>query len=47
METLFVKANDRENSVTGLLYEAFISTYKALNPNDLIVELDLFQDHMP
>ncbi|MED3648275.1 FMN-dependent NADH-azoreductase [Halalkalibacterium halodurans] len=47
METLFVKANDRENSVTGLLYEAFISTYKALNPNDSIVELDLFQEHMP
>ncbi|MBM7585329.1 FMN-dependent NADH-azoreductase [Bacillus pakistanensis] len=44
---LFVKANNRLESVSGKLYEAFLESYKASNPHDTVVELDLFQEHLP
>ncbi|MFX3631807.1 MAG: NAD(P)H-dependent oxidoreductase [Candidatus Pristimantibacillus sp.] len=44
---LFVKANNRQGSVTGKLYEAFLKSYRASHPNDLVIELDLFQVRLP
>ncbi|MCP3739707.1 FMN-dependent NADH-azoreductase [Rossellomorea sp. BNER] len=45
--TLFVKANNRQESVTGKLYDAFLESYKASHPYDTVIELDLFQERLP
>lgn len=44
---LFVKANDREQSVSLKLYDAFVREYREKNPNDKITELDLFEAELP
>ncbi|QGQ94603.1 FMN-dependent NADH-azoreductase [Paenibacillus psychroresistens] len=46
---LFVKANNRpvEYAVSVKLYEAFLENYKEAHPDDDIVELDLYQEHLP
>lgn len=44
---LFVKANDRDQSISLKLYDAFISTYRTNNPNDNVEELDLFETELP
>lgn len=48
-KVLFVKANNRpvEQSVSVKLYETFLNRYKESNPNDEIVELDLFAENLP
>lgn len=46
---LFVKANDRglDQAVSVKLYQAFLDTYKETHPNDVVTELDLFQQELP
>ncbi|MDV2684609.1 FMN-dependent NADH-azoreductase [Alkalihalophilus lindianensis] len=46
---LFVKGNPRtkEESVSVKMYEEFLSTYKQENPEDEIVELDLYAENLP
>jgi len=44
---LFVKANDRDQSVSNKLYDAFLSAYQVKNPNDNITELNLFEAELP
>ncbi|WP_199613574.1 FMN-dependent NADH-azoreductase [Paenibacillus alkalitolerans] len=44
---LFVKANNRDQSISLKLYDAFVSAYRAKNPNDNITELDLFEAELP
>ena len=46
---LFVKANNRpaEQAVSVKLYEAFLANYKEANPNDTVVELDLYKEELP
>ncbi|MBD2871737.1 FMN-dependent NADH-azoreductase [Paenibacillus arenilitoris] len=46
---LFIKANDRpsEQAVSVRMYETFLQAYKEKNPNDAIVELDLFRMDLP
>ncbi|QGQ46070.1 FMN-dependent NADH-azoreductase [Metabacillus sediminilitoris] len=48
-KVLFVKANNRpiEQSVSLQLYHSFTDRYKERNPNDVIVELDLFKEELP
>ncbi|OAB35728.1 FMN-dependent NADH-azoreductase [Paenibacillus macquariensis subsp. defensor] len=48
-QVLFVKANNRpqEQSVSVQLYHTFLESYKQSNPNDEIVELDLFAENLP
>ncbi len=45
--TLFVKANNRQESVTGKLYDAFFESYRASHPNDSVIELDLYKEKLP
>jgi len=46
---LFIKANDRpaDQAVSSNMYETFLNTYKEGNPNDTIIELDLFAEEIP
>ncbi|WP_158735566.1 FMN-dependent NADH-azoreductase [Alteribacillus sp. YIM 98480] len=46
---LFIKANSRpiEQAVSVKLYETFLENYKAANPEDIITELDLFEENLP
>ncbi|WP_338554749.1 FMN-dependent NADH-azoreductase [Paenibacillus sp. KS-LC4] len=46
---LFVKANDRglDQAVSVKLYQAFLDSYKETHPNDVVTELDLFQEELP
>jgi len=44
---LFVKANNRDQSICLKLYDAFLSEYRAKNPNDNITELNLFEVELP
>ncbi|WP_286228406.1 FMN-dependent NADH-azoreductase [Neobacillus mesonae] len=44
---LFVKANNRQESVTGKLYDAFFESYRASHPNDSVIELDLYKEKLP
>ncbi|CAH1201805.1 FMN-dependent NADH-azoreductase 4 [Paenibacillus plantiphilus] len=46
---LFVKANDRpvEQAVSVKMYEAFLESYKAAHPSDVITELDLYKEELP
>ncbi|HDR7777024.1 MULTISPECIES: FMN-dependent NADH-azoreductase [Bacillus] len=48
-KVLFVKANNRpaEQAVSVKLYEAFLASYKEANPNDTVVELDLYKEELP
>ncbi len=45
--TLFVKANNRQGSVSVKLYDAFFNSYKASHPNDTVLELDLYKQQLP
>ena len=45
--TLFVKVNNRQGSVTGKLYDAFLESYRASHPNDSVIELDLYKETLP
>jgi len=46
---LFIKANSRpiEQAVSVKLYQAFLDSYKESHPEDMITELDLFQENLP
>lgn len=46
---LFVKANNRpaDQAVSVKLYETFLASYKEANPNDTIIELDLYNEELP
>jgi FMN-dependent NADH-azoreductase len=46
---LFIKANNRsvEEAVSVKLYNSFLESYKKTHPNDSILELDLFKQHLP
>ncbi|MDQ0247506.1 FMN-dependent NADH-azoreductase [Bacillus fengqiuensis] len=46
---LFVKANNRpaDQAVSVKLYEAFLASYKESQPNDTVVELDLYNEELP
>lgn len=46
---LFIKANNRPaaQAVSVKLYEAFLASYKESNPNDTVVELDLYNEDLP
>ncbi|WP_017725903.1 FMN-dependent NADH-azoreductase [Halalkalibacterium ligniniphilum] len=46
---LFVKGNPRsvEEAVSVKMYEAFLASYKEANPEDEIVELDLYANELP
>ncbi|MGE7919382.1 FMN-dependent NADH-azoreductase [Viridibacillus sp. NPDC093762] len=46
---LFVKANNRptNQAVSVKLYEAFLASYKDSNPNETVVELDLYKEELP
>ncbi|MEH7515590.1 FMN-dependent NADH-azoreductase [Gottfriedia acidiceleris] len=46
---LFVKANNRpvDQSVSVKLYDAFLSSYKESNPNDKVIELELYNEELP
>lgn len=44
---LFVKANNRDQSISLKLYDAFVREYRAKNPNDNITELNLFEAELP
>jgi FMN-dependent NADH-azoreductase len=48
-KVLFIKANNRpsEQSTTVKLYEAFLQSYRENHLDEEIIELDLFQDHLP
>lgn len=45
---LFIKANSRpaEQAVSVQLYDAFTQSYKESHPEDVITELDLFQENL-
>jgi FMN-dependent NADH-azoreductase len=45
--TLFVKANNRQGSVTGQLYDAFLESYRTKHSNDLVFEVDLYKETLP
>ena len=45
--TLFIKANNRQGSVTGRLYDAFLESYRAAHPKDTVIEVDLYKEHIP
>lgn len=47
--TLFIKANNRsaEYSVSVRMYDTFLQSYKDTHPNDVIVEVDLYQEQLP
>ncbi|WP_163875257.1 FMN-dependent NADH-azoreductase [Paenibacillus favisporus] len=44
---LFIKANDRDQSISLKLYDAFVNAYLSKNPNDHITEIDLFEAELP
>lgn len=46
---LFIKSNDRpaEQAVSVKMYDTFLKTYKKSNPQDKIIELDLFSAGLP
>ncbi|MGC6588820.1 FMN-dependent NADH-azoreductase [Paenibacillus sp. Dod16] len=47
--TLFIQANNRpiEHAVSVKMYEAFLSSYKESHPQDWIMEVNLFHEHLP
>lgn len=46
---LFIKANSRpiEQAVSVKLYYSFLESYQKANPDDVITELDLFEENLP
>lgn len=46
---LFIKANNRsvEEAVSVKLYYSFLERYKETHPDDAVLELDLFTQHLP
>ncbi|WP_339233964.1 FMN-dependent NADH-azoreductase [Paenibacillus sp. FSL R5-0517] len=46
---LFIKANNRpaEQAVSVQMYDTFLKTYKERNPQDTIIELDLYSAELP
>ena len=48
-KVLFVKANNRpaEEAVSVKLYETFLDSYKKSHPEDIVVELDLYNEELP
>ncbi|GAE28476.1 FMN-dependent NADH-azoreductase [Halalkalibacter wakoensis JCM 9140] len=46
---LFIKANSRpiDQAVSVKLYHTFLDQYKQSNPDDVITELDLFEENLP
>lgn len=46
---LFIKANNRpaDQAVSVKLYEAFLSSYKESHPDDIVIELDLYNEELP
>ncbi|GGD93936.1 FMN-dependent NADH-azoreductase [Paenibacillus nasutitermitis] len=46
---LLIKANNRsaEQAVSVQLYDSFLESYKEAHPDDTILELDLFKQHLP
>lgn len=48
-KVLFVKSNDRPSDVaiSNKMYDLFLASYQAENPNDTITELDLFENKIP
>ncbi|WP_078553808.1 FMN-dependent NADH-azoreductase [Bacillus alkalicellulosilyticus] len=48
-KVLFVKANSRpiEQAVSVKMYHTFLDQYKESNPQDEIIELDLFEENLP
>lgn len=48
-KVLFVKANDRpaDQAISSKMYDTFLTTFKEANPQEDIVELDLFSLDLP
>ncbi|MFD9628234.1 FMN-dependent NADH-azoreductase [Peribacillus muralis] len=46
-KTLFIKANNRLESISGKLYDAFLESYKDSYPNDTVIEIDLYNEPLP
>lgn len=48
-KVLFIKANSRpaDQAISVQLYNAFLESYRAENPQDAITELDLFEENLP
>jgi len=46
---LFIKANSRpiEQAVSVQMYQTFLDSYKEANPEDTIIELDVFEENLP
>lgn len=47
--TLFIKANNRpaDTSVSVKLYDAFLKNYRESHPGETIIEVDLYDEHLP
>jgi len=47
--TLFIKANNRsaEHSVSVRMYDSFLQSYADTHPDDVIVQVDLYQEQLP
>jgi len=45
--SLFVKANNRQGSITGKMYAAFLESYRVSHSNETVIELDLFHETLP
>lgn len=48
-KVLFVKGNPRsvDESVSVKMYQTFVDTYKEANPNDEVIELDIYNEQLP
>lgn len=48
-KVLLIKANDRpaDQAISSKMYETFVNTYKEVNPNTEVTELDLFSLELP
>ena len=46
-QLLVVFANPRKNSYTRRILQAFLSEYKQQRPQDVITELDVYQNEIP
>ncbi|MCA0753755.1 FMN-dependent NADH-azoreductase [Paenibacillus sp. N4] len=46
---LFIKSNDRPSdaAISNQMYDTFLASYKEVNPNDIITELDLYSLDLP
>lgn len=48
-KVLFIKSNDRPSDVaiSNQMYDRFLASYKEMNPDDIITELDLYNAKLP